>query len=359
MMGAAMFPLQRFSDAAKEALRVAHEFAQRAHHSYIGTEHLLLGLLAQEDSVAGEIFRRSGIAADEVHQAIERVLGGNQEVVVRQIVPTSRVKQVIEMSFQEAQRGRDTYVGTQHILLGILREGEGIAAHILSDFGLSLSHVRAEINAVQGVEAVSEPAGAPDVPQGSAAWSGYYKASGEESSAEPFPGVPPEHELGEPVSVGFLLARSATAAVQVLHLTAYRSGFEFQVVAHHRSGAHVHDMMHGLGGLRARHGDQPGEISDDHLRLRIRYADGSEADNLGPPMQRPATPDGPYLMPREGGAGQWRAHTTFWVWPLPPPGPLVFSCEWPAYGIPLTRHEIDATLIREAAERATPMWSSD
>jgi ATP-dependent Clp protease ATP-binding subunit ClpC len=168
MMRPAMFPLQRFSDAAQEALRVAHEDAERAHHGYIGTEHLLLGLLAQEGSVAGEIFRRCGIAGDEVRRAIDRVLEGYQEIVIRQIVPTSRVKKVIEMSFKEAQRLGNTYVGTEHLLLGILLEGEGIAAHILSDSGLSLNRVRDETSAVRGGEAVSELPGAPDAPHGSA-----------------------------------------------------------------------------------------------------------------------------------------------------------------------------------------------
>jgi hypothetical protein len=161
------------------------------------------------------------------------------------------------------------------------------------------------------------------------------------------------------VRVDFLLAWSATAAVQVHHLTAYRSGFEFQVVAHHRSGGHVHDLMDGLGAMRVRLGHQPDTISDGQLRFRIGYADGSEADNLSTPTQLPATPDGAHLTPREGGASQWRAHTTFWAWPLPPTGPLTFSCEWPAYGIPITRHEIDANLVREAAERASLLWPSD
>ncbi len=160
----AMFPLQRFSDAAKEALTHAQGTAERAHHSYIGTEHLLLGLLAQEDSAAGDVFRRLGIAVDGVRQAIERVLDRNQQILARQIVPTSRVKQVIEFSFREAQQRGDACVGTQHILLGILREGEGIAALILFEFGMTLDRLRTEISAVRGGEAVTEPPDLPDAP---------------------------------------------------------------------------------------------------------------------------------------------------------------------------------------------------
>ncbi len=358
MMRTAMFPLERFSDAAKEALTFAHGAAERAHHSYIGTEHLLLGLLAQEDSVAGQVLRRGGIAFDDVRRAIERVLGGNQPMVIRQIIPTSRVKQVIELSFKEAKQRGDTYVGTEHILLGILREREGIAAHILLESGMTLERARAEVDAVRRREPATEPREPPDTPPESASWSGYAPAS-EGPTPEPSVWAPPEDVLGEPVRVDFLLARSATAAVQVQHLTAYPSGFEFQVIAHFRSTGPVFDPMHGLAGLRGRHGDPLGDVPDDHLRLRVHFADGSEADNLGPPMQHPVRPGRPILMPREGGAGPSRAHTTFWVWPLPPPGPLVFSYEWPAYGIPLTRHEIDAGLIREAAERTTPLWPAE
>ena len=142
-----MFPLLLFSKPAQEALRAAHEAAAQAQHSYIGTEHLLVGLFAQEDSVAAEVFRRRGITREEVRQAVARVLEGNQQVFVRQLLPTSRVKKVMGLSSKEAQRRGDTHVGTGDILVGILSEGDGIAAYILFDAGLTLADVRAEIGA--------------------------------------------------------------------------------------------------------------------------------------------------------------------------------------------------------------------
>lgn len=168
----------------------------------------------------------------------------------------------------------------------------------------------------------------------------------------------PEHILGEPVPINFLLARSSTAAVKVQHLTAFPAGFEFQVVIHMRSTGEVWDPMHGLQGFRGRPGARYGELSDEHLRFGIQFADGSKATNLGPPMIGPTDEKskGPMLQPSGGSAGGSVAQTTFWVWPLPPSGPLTFVCEWPKYGIPLTRHPVNADLIREAAQRAIELW---
>jgi hypothetical protein len=165
----------------------------------------------------------------------------------------------------------------------------------------------------------------------------------------------PEHILGEPVAAAFLLARSATAAVMVQHITAFPNGFEFQVVAHFVVAGDVWDPMHGLAGLHGRPGDRPGELSEEHLRLYVRFSDGSEANNLGPPVREPSGP-GPFLQFGRGSAGGAVAETTFWLWPLPPAGPITFACEWPKYHIPLTRHEFDGKLIHDAGQRATELW---
>ena len=164
--------------------------------------------------------------------------------------------------------------------------------------------------------------------------------------------------LGEPVAAGFLLARSSTAAVVVQHITAFPNGFEFQVVGHFVAAGDIWDPMHGLGGLRGRPGDRPGEVSEEHLRLYVRFSDGSEAHNLGPPMREPSGP-GPFLQYGPGSAGGTVAETTFWLSPLPPAGPVIFACEWPKYRIPLTRHEFDRNLIREEGTRATELWPEE
>ena len=170
----------------------------------------------------------------------------------------------------------------------------------------------------------------------------------------------PENVLGEPVPLTLLLGRSEVAAVQLQHLTAYRTGFEFQIVAHYRTIVDTWDPMHGLAGLRRRPGATGDRLDDDHLRLRLRFSDGSEVDNLGPPMMPTAErPRGPLLRYLFGEGGGVMASIVYWIWPLPPPGPLVVSCEWPQAAIPVTERQVDADLIRAASLRAIELWPTD
>ena len=169
----------------------------------------------------------------------------------------------------------------------------------------------------------------------------------------------PDDVLGEAVPINFVLARTPRAAVTVQHITAYPSGFEFEVGVAARLEGEIWDPMHGLAGFRGRPGQRGGEMADEILRFSIQYADGSKATSLGPPMIGPQDQQqkGPILQHQEGGGGGGTVATQrFWAWPLPPPGPLAFVCEWPKYAISLTRHEIDADVIREAAKRAIELW---
>jgi len=144
------YPYERFTERAKKVLTLAQEEAERSHHSYIGTEHLLLGLLREGEGLAAKVLNNLGVEIGKVRQTIESVLGRSERIVIQQIIPTSRVKRVIEISFEEARRMGKTYVGTEHLLLGLLIEGEGIAAHVLEDLGASLDRVRAEIERLEG-----------------------------------------------------------------------------------------------------------------------------------------------------------------------------------------------------------------
>ena len=124
---------------------MAHEEAERFHHAYIGSEHLLLGLLRKGEGLAAKALNNLGVELTTVRSAIESVPGRNQRIIIQQIIPTSRVKKVIEISFEEARRMGNNHVGTEHILLGLLIEGEGIAAHVLEDRGANLETVREEL----------------------------------------------------------------------------------------------------------------------------------------------------------------------------------------------------------------------
>jgi ATP-dependent Clp protease ATP-binding subunit ClpC len=141
-----LYPFERFTERAKKVLTLAQEEAERSHHSYIGTEHLLLGLLREGEGLASKVLGNLGVEINKVRATIESVLGRNERIIIQQIIPTSRVKKVIEISFEEARRMGNNYVGTEHLLLGLLIEGEGIAAHVLEDLGANLEKVRGEID---------------------------------------------------------------------------------------------------------------------------------------------------------------------------------------------------------------------
>ncbi|HEY6537952.1 MAG TPA: ATP-dependent Clp protease ATP-binding subunit [Candidatus Dormibacteraeota bacterium] len=150
-----MYPFERFTEKAKKVLTLAQDEAEKSHHSYIGTEHLLLGLLREGEGLAAKVLGNLGVEIDKVRDTIDSVLGRNERIIVQQIIPTSRVKKVIEIAFEEAKRMNNTYVGTEHLLLGLLIEGEGIAAHVLEDLGANLDKVRHELDSLlkeQGLE---------------------------------------------------------------------------------------------------------------------------------------------------------------------------------------------------------------
>jgi ATP-dependent Clp protease ATP-binding subunit ClpA len=151
-----VYPFERFNEAAKRVLTLAQEEAERAHHGHIGTEHLLIALLRERDTVAGEVLHRLGVDISGARKIVDKTLGARRRINIQQIVPTSRVKQVIEISFTEAREMGDVSVGTEHLLLGLLVEGEGIAAHVLEDLGASLENVRTEIESVRKADTIVE-----------------------------------------------------------------------------------------------------------------------------------------------------------------------------------------------------------
>src|ERR1700730_13415628 len=159
-----MYPFEKFSERAKTVLTIAQEEAERAHHSYIGTEHLLLGLMREGDGLAAQVLRGIGFDIAQVRKAIEAVLGRNERIVIQQIIPTSRVKKVIEISFEEARRMGSSRVGTHHILLGLAIEGEGVAAHVMQDLGADPKRLRAEVERLLATGATEPGLEAPEPP---------------------------------------------------------------------------------------------------------------------------------------------------------------------------------------------------
>jgi len=140
----------KFTDRAKKVLSLAQEEAQRFQHNYIGTEHILLGLVRQGDSTAGRVLNRLGVELNSVRDAVKFIIGRGDRIVLGEIGLTPRAKKVIELAVDEARRVEHEYVGTEHILLGLIR-CEGMASGILITRGLTLEKARAETRRLLGL----------------------------------------------------------------------------------------------------------------------------------------------------------------------------------------------------------------
>ncbi len=139
---------ERFTDRARRVVVLAQEEAKRLNHDYVGTEHILLGLIHEGEGVAAKALESLGISLDAVRQQVEEIIGQGQQAPSEHLPFTPRAKKVMELSLREAlQLGHD-YIGTEHILLGLIREGDGVAAQVLIRLGADLNRVRQQVIAV-------------------------------------------------------------------------------------------------------------------------------------------------------------------------------------------------------------------
>ena len=134
----------KFTERARKVLSLAQEEAQRFNHNYIGTEHLLLGLVREGEGVAAKVLSNLGVELNKVRSAVEFIIGRGDRIVLGEIGLTPRARKVIELAVDEARRLNHHYIGTEHLLLGLVREGEGIAANVLTSLGVNLELVRAQ-----------------------------------------------------------------------------------------------------------------------------------------------------------------------------------------------------------------------
>ncbi|MBN2100045.1 MAG: ATP-dependent Clp protease ATP-binding subunit [Dehalococcoidia bacterium] len=139
---------EKFSERARRALTYAQEEAQRFNHNYIGTEHILLGLVRETDGVAAKVLQNLDVDLNKVRSAAEFIIGRGGKTTSAEVGLTPRAKKVIELAVDEARRLNHSYVGTEHLLLGLLREGEGVAGGVLESLGVSLERARAETTRV-------------------------------------------------------------------------------------------------------------------------------------------------------------------------------------------------------------------
>ena len=161
---------ERFTDRARRVVVLAQEEARLLNHNYIGTEHILLGLIHEGEGVAAKALESLGISLEKVRQQVEEIIGAGQSPPSGHIPFTPRAKKVLELSLREALQLGHNYIGTEHILLGLIREGEGVAAQVLVKLGADLGRVRQQvIQLLSGYSGAKESqgGGSSETPQGS------------------------------------------------------------------------------------------------------------------------------------------------------------------------------------------------
>ncbi|GIJ75576.1 ATP-dependent Clp protease ATP-binding protein [Micromonospora phaseoli] len=155
---------ERFTDRARRVVVLAQEEARMLNHNYIGTEHILLGLIHEGEGVAAKALESLGISLEGVRQQVEEIIGQGQQAPSGHIPFTPRAKKVLELSLREALQLGHNYIGTEHILLGLIREGEGVAAQVLVKLGADLNRVRQQVIQLLSGYQGKEPAAAGTAP---------------------------------------------------------------------------------------------------------------------------------------------------------------------------------------------------
>ena len=143
---------ERFTDRARRVVVLAQEEARMLNHNYIGTEHILLGLIHEGEGVAAKSLESLGISLEGVRSQVEEIIGQGQQAPSGPIPFTPRAKRVLELCQEAAKELRHNYIGTEHLLLGLIREEQGLAASVLKELGLVLEEVRAEVLEILGAD---------------------------------------------------------------------------------------------------------------------------------------------------------------------------------------------------------------
>jgi len=152
---------ERFTERARQVVVLAQDEARTLRHNYIGTEHLLLGLLREEEGLAAHVLGSLGVTLEAVRAQVARIVGTGDEATAGQVPFTPRAKKVLELSLREALSLSHNYIGTEHVLLGLARENEGVAARILLDFGVDAETIRETV-----IDTLGGPGGGESAPPG-------------------------------------------------------------------------------------------------------------------------------------------------------------------------------------------------
>ena len=180
---------ERFTERARQVVVLAQDEARALGHGYIGTEHLLLGLLREEEGLGARVLQSLGVTVDEVRARVARIVGAGTSYRPGQIPFTPHAKRALELSLREALSLGHSYIGTEHLLLGLVRENQGVGAQILLEFGIDPEKIRDEV--IRMLSRTTARSHAADVAyqrafvetQSSSGWTGYAPMSQAESTA--------------------------------------------------------------------------------------------------------------------------------------------------------------------------------
>jgi hypothetical protein len=332
---------ERFTDRARRVLVLAQEEARLLNHSFIGTEHILLGLIGEGEGAAAKALESLGVSLEGAREKVEETIGMLGTPPSGSAPFTPRAKKVLELSLRESMQLGHSYIGTEHLLLGLVREGEGVGATVLVSLGADLGSVRQELIKLMSLGPLGEI---------------YVAHQGDATLHEWAPPAwdrPSEGTVPVVLAVDALVLRNDVVAVVIDRLEVYPNGFTINLLmrADPRKVGELLEMLRPLG-------------PDRWPRVGVRFADGRRAERapgIGSvsdlAKDEHGVPVEPFISVRSRGGSTdgWRAWA--WVFPLPTDGPLDISVALEAAGLEESTITIDGTAVRAMAERAMVLWT--
>jgi len=327
---------------------LAQEEARLLNHSFIGTEHILLGLIREGEGLAAQALNTLEISLDGAREKVEETIAMSGTPPSGSPPFTPRAKKVLELSLRESIQLNQSYIGTEHLLLGLVREGEGVGATVLVSLGADLGSVRQEV-----MKLISSGQGPHDIGPINEIHTAEQWPATRRDWAPPFWDRPSEGTIPAVLAVDTLVLQNDVVAVAIDRLEVYPNGFMIGLLMRvdPRKLREMMEMLRPLGASR-------------WPRIEVRFADGRTAEP-GPgagsiPDQAKdehGVPIDPFMSigSRGGAPDGWRAWA--WIFPLPPDGPLEIRVALETAGLEESSVTIDGAAVRAAAERARAIFT--
>jgi hypothetical protein len=336
---------ERFTEGARKVLVLAQEEARLLGHSFIGTEHLLLGILHEHDGIGAHALDALGITLETVREQVGESLGSSSAPVSGSVPFSPQAKRALELALRESLQLGDGFIGTEHLLLGLVRDPASASAEIVVDLSVDLDEVRREVRGRLSDRAQPAEGGLSTT---------FPPAAREAQWSAPAWDRPSEGTLPAVLPVNALVLRNDRVAVAIDRLEVYPNGFTINlaVVPDPRGATEILERLRVSG-------------PDRWPSVEVRFSDGrttarEPSDRFGAVLEtdEEGLPTRPYL--RAGmtrGAGHRGVRSWAWVFPLPPEGPIEILVALRAAGLGEAKLTLEGREVRKAAERATILWT--